>query len=89
MYSYLKKDHNAKKSLSRHSNSKKSWGGFYCCVPDCKNTTERNKDRIKVGLPKILFHCFPDISSAKGKTWINKIRHDPGSYFIVNKNTKI
>ena len=83
-----KKEHNVKKS-SHHSNSKKSWCGYYCCVPDCKNTTERNKERIKLGLPKISFHCFPDTSSAKGKMWISKIQHDPGPYFVVNKNTKI
>ncbi|XP_065901947.1 uncharacterized protein [Dysidea avara] len=82
-------DHNANKKFSGHSNSKNPWGGFYCCVPDCKNTTGRNKDRVKAGLPKISFHCFPDISSAKGKMWINKIRRDPGSDFVVNKYTKI
>ena len=76
--------HNAKRS-SQRSTGKKSWRGYYCCVPDCKNTSERNKEQIKSGLPKISLHCF---LSAKGKMWISKLRCDPGSYFVVNKNTK-
>lgn len=38
---------------------------------------------------KISFHSFPDVKSSKGKEWIQKIRRDPGSKFIVTKNTKI
>ena len=70
-------------------NSKKLWQGYYCCVPECKNSTGRNKERSKIGLPKLSFHSFPDITSAKGKAWIKRIRHDPGSNFVVGKNTKI
>ena len=70
-------------------NNQKSWRGYYCCVPVCKNSTGCNSERSKVGLPKLSFHSFPDITSAKGKAWIKRIHRDPDSNFVVGKNTKI
>ena len=43
----------------------------------------------ELNLPKVSFHGFPDIKSAKGKKWIKLIRRDIGDDFTVNKNTKI
>lgn len=40
-------------------------------------------------MPKISFHSFPDVKSAKGKQWIKLIRRDPGIDFVINKNTTI
>ena len=40
-------------------------------------------------MPKISFHSFPDVTSAKGKQWVKLIRRDPGSGFVINKNTRI
>jgi len=42
-----------------------------------------------LGVCKISFHSFPDLKFIKGKEWIENIRRDPGSEFIVTKNTKI
>lgn len=86
-----KQDHNpaCRKGAFKCLNSKKSCGGYYCCVPKCKNSTGRNKERSKVGLPTFSFHSFPDITSAKGKAWIKRIRRDPDSNFVVGKSTKI
>ena len=86
-----KQDHNSAcgKGAFKCLNSKISWRGYCCCVPLCKNSTGRNKERSKVGLPKLSFHSFPDITLAKRKGWINRICRDPDSNFIVGKNTKI
>ena len=40
-------------------------------------------------MPKVSFHCFPDVRTEKGKQWITKTRRDPGEHFDVNKCTKI
>ena len=71
------------------STKKKSWRGHYCCVPLCHNSSGCLKERKELGLPKISFHAFPDVRSVKGKQWIKLIRRDPGSNFIITKNTKI
>ena len=42
-----------------------------------------------LGLPKVSFHSLPELHTVKGKTWIARIRRDPGSKFLVNKYTKI
>ena len=73
----------------KKSRRKELWQGHYCCVPDCRNSSARNKECTKQGLDKISFHAFPDIKSAKGKQWIKLIRRDPGSHFDVTKGTKI
>ena len=38
---------------------------------------------------RLSFHSFPDVKTDRGKLWMAKIRHGPGSYFVVNQNTKI
>ena len=71
------------------SAKKKAWRGHYCCVPLCHNSSGGHQERSQLGLPKISFHCFPEVNSEKGKAWIQKIRRDPGSDFIINKRTKV
>ena len=68
---------------------KKLWRGKYCCVPQCCNSSGGNVVQNKLKIPKIFFHSFPDVKSAKGKQWVKLIHCDPGSDFIVNKNTRI
>jgi len=68
---------------------KTSWGGHYCCVPDCHNSSRGNVVRKKSNLPKVSFHSFPDAKSDKGRKWVKLIRRDIGSDFEINKNTKI
>ena len=63
--------------------------GVDCCVPLCRNSSGQNADRDMLGLPKVSFHSLPDLHTVKGKTWIARIRRDPGSKFVVNKYTKI
>ena len=44
--------------------------GRYCCVPQCSNSSGRNKFLVELNVPKVSFHSFPDINSAKGKLWL-------------------
>jgi len=76
-------------TVSSKSVGRQSWRGHWCCVPDCRNSSARNKERIKQGLAKISFHAFPDVKSAKGKQWIRLIRRDIGKKFVVKKSTKV
>ena len=55
----------------------------------CPNSSSHLKELNELSLSKISFHAFPDVRSVKGKRWIKLIRHDPGSNFIITKNTKI
>ena len=70
-------------------NRKKFWQGHYCCVPLCHNSAGGHTERERLGVPKVSFHCFPDVNSTRGKEWIQKIRRDHGRDFIVTKRTKI
>ena len=72
-----------------HIGKKRANSRHYCCVPDHHNYSGGNVVRGKLNLPKVSFHGFPDVKSAKGKKWIKLIRRDIGSNFAVNKNTKI
>jgi len=63
----------------------KSWRGYYCCVPLCKNSSAMRADREHLGLPKISFHSFPNNNAVK-KEWIIKIKRDK---FKIMKDTKI
>ena len=45
------------------------------------------KKGVSLVFQKSLSIVFPN--SEKGKTWIQKVRHDPGSDFIINKRTKV
>lgn len=68
---------------------KKFWRGHYCCVPLCNNSAGGHKERERLGVPKVSFHCFPDVKSSRGKEWIQKIRRDLGRDFTITKATKI
>ena len=68
--------------------TKRSWRqGHYCCVPGCKNASTHKKKQDHLG--NVSFHSFPDPKSVKGKQWIKRIRREPGTNFVINKNTKI
>lgn len=71
--------------------SKNAWRGHYCCVLLCRNSSssELQEERKRLGLEKLLFHCFPDIKPPRGKEWIVKIRQDIGPNFIISKSTRI
>ena len=67
----------------------KEWSGQYCCVPLCRSSSGEGAQRERLGMPRLSFHSFPDITTDKGKTWLAKIRRDSGPNFVVNKNTKV
>ena len=67
----------------------KAWRGDYCCVPLCRNSSGKQKERKRLGLPFLSFHKFPKAGTIRYKTWIVKIRRDPGSKFQINMHTKI
>ena len=50
---------------------------------------QRNGHREHLGMQRVSFHSFPYITTYIGKTWIAKIRRDPGPDFVINKNTKV
>ena len=58
-------------------------------MPLCRNSSGQQKERARLGLPKLSFHGFPKSGTNRYKTWIVKIRRDPGSKFVINKHTKI
>jgi len=64
----------------------KAWRGSYYCVPECHNSSGRQKERRLLGLPKLSFHSFPN---DKDMVKIVKIKRDRGVNFDLNKNTKI
>ena len=45
--------------------------------------------RIRKSIGTVSYHSFPDVKSTRGKQWINRIRCDPGTAFVVNTRTKI
>ena len=49
------------------STSVKASRGSYCCVPLCHSSSGENTERMRLGLPVVLFHCFPDSKTMKGK----------------------
>ena len=67
--------------------AKQLWKGHYCCVPQCNNSAGMNK--YQDASSKISFHNLPDVKSRRGKEWIQKIRCDPSSDFVITKRTKI
>ena len=67
----------------------KAWKGYYCCVPLCRSSSGQQSERKRLGLRPVSFHSFPDLKTDRAKDWITKIRRDPGTYFTINKNTKI
>ncbi|XP_065894872.1 uncharacterized protein [Dysidea avara] len=74
----------------RHYTAKqKAWRGQYCCVPLCHSSSGEKAERERLGMQRLSFHSFPDVSSDKGKMWIAKIRRDPGPNFVINSNTKV
>jgi len=50
----------------------KAWRGPYCCVPLCHSSSGENTEGMRLGLPAVPFHCFPDPKTMKGKEWIKK-----------------
>lgn len=66
---------------------KKSGQGHNCCVPDCHNCSGDPKKQDELG--NVSYHSFPDVNSAKGKQWLQRIRRDPGTYFVINSHTKV
>ena len=79
-----------KGSLKKYC-SNELWHGHYCCVPLCRHSSAENTERAHFGLPHISFHSFPSIvkEKARAQQWIAKIRRDPGSDFVINRNTKV
>ena len=76
--------------VRRHySSNKKAWRGQYCCVPLCRSSSGERAERERLGMPRVSFHSFPDVTTCTGKMWIAKIRRDPGPDFVINKNTKV
>ena len=74
----------------RHYTAKqKAWKGQYCCVPLCRSSSGEKAQRERLGMLRLLFHSFPDVTTDKGKMWIAKIRRDPGKEFVINNNTKV
>ena len=79
------------KGSSKKYCSDELWHGHYCCVPLCRHSSAENTERARFGLPHISFHSFPSIvkEKARAQQWIAKIRRDPGSEFVINRNTKV
>ena len=75
------------KANSVSYNKRRSWRGHYCCIPGCTNSASNKKKQNKLG--SVSYHAFPDVKSAKGKQWIQRICHDPGTNSVVNARTKI
>jgi len=71
---FIGKQDPGKKGFGRSLDSKIPWRGYYCCVPECKQSTARNKNRIEAGLPTISFHSFPNVTTPKDKACIQRIR---------------
>jgi len=81
--------HKCSSAHRKRTPKQKAWRGDYCCVPLCRNSSGQNKERQRLGLPKLSFHVFPKAGTIRYKNWIVKIRRDPGSKFVINKYTKI
>ena len=65
------------------------WGGFYCCVPHCRNSTQRNKKKKCLGLSHVSFHKFPTEDEALRKAWTTRIIRDEGPSFKITSATKV
>ena len=67
------------------------WKGQYCCVPLCHHSSGESVERKLLNSGRISFHSFPNLSTDRERAlkWIVKIRRDPGTSFVINKNTKI
>ena len=61
--------------VRRHySWNKKAWRGQYCCVPLYRSSSGERAQRERLGMPRISFHSFPDVTTCTGKAWIGKMR---------------
>ena len=67
------------------------WKGQYCCVPLCHHSSGESVERKLLNSGRISFHSFPNLSTDRERAlkWIVKIRRDPRTSFVINKNTKI
>lgn len=68
---------------------RKDWSGQYCCVPLCRSSSGEGQERERLGMQRLSFHSFPDVTTDRGKSWLVKIRRDLGPTFVINKNTKV
>lgn len=74
----------------RHYTAKqKAWRGQYCCVPLCRSSSGEKAERERLGMQRLSFHSFPDVTTDRGKMWITRVRRDPGRNFVINSNTKV
>ena len=58
-------------------------------MPLCHSSSGEKAERERLGMQRLSFHSFPDVTTQKGKMWVVKIRRDLGPDFKVNKNTKV
>lgn len=76
------------KDSSKKSCSDELWHGHYCCMSLCCYLSAENTERACFGLPCISFYSFSR-EKARAQQWVSKIQWDPGSDFVINRNTKV